>query len=171
MIVLTRPSVLYKESYLQAMCEFQHEGHYLNYNLKKMTDDFASFIEHIYVQEEHDKTAPDRVPNADFWLIDNNEFIGRLSLRYKLNEYLLQLGGTIGYEIRPSKRCQGYGKEILRLGLQEAKKAGLQRALVTCNEDNLGSKKVIEHNGGQLENAIPMEEAGIKKLRYWVELS
>lgn len=170
MIVLTRPSAFYKESYLQAMREFQQEGRYLNYNLKRMTDNFVSFIEHIYVQEERDKTVPDRVPNADFWLIDNNEFIGRLSLRYRLNDYLLQFGGSIGYEIRPSKRCRGYGKEILQLGLQEAKKAGLQRALVTCNEDNLGSKKVIEHNGGQLENAVPMEGTTIKKLRYWVEL-
>jgi predicted acetyltransferase len=171
MIILTRPSVLYKDSYLQAMREFQQEGRYLNYNLKRMTDNFERFIEHIYVQEERDKTAPDRVPNADFWLIDDDEFIGRLSLRYKLNDYLLHIGGTIGYEIRPSKRCQGYGKEILRIGLQEAKKAGLRRALVTCNEDNIGSKKVIEHNGGQLENAVPMEGTAIKKLRYWVELS
>lgn len=170
MSILTRPSVQYKDSYLQALREFQQEGKYLHYSLKRISDDFERYVQHIYVQEERDKHAPDRVPNADFWLIDNNEFIGRLSLRYKLNDHLFHIAGSIGYEIRPSKRRQGYGKEILRLGLLEAKKAGLTRALVTCDEDNIGSKLVIEQNGGQFENAVPMEDSAKKKLRYWIDL-
>ena len=170
MTFLTRPSTHYKESYLQALREFQQEGRYLNYNLKRITENFDLFIQHIYAQEARDKTAPDRVPNADFWLIDNDEFVGRMSLRYKLNDHLLKIGGNIGYEIRPSKRRRGYGKELLRLGLLQAKQDGLQRALVTCDEDNIGSKKIIEHNGGQFENAVDVEGSPKKKLRYWFDL-
>lgn len=169
MSFLTRPTTHYKESYLQALREFQQEGRYTNYDLKRIEAEFDLYIQHIYAQEERDKTAPDRVPNADFWLIDNDEYIGRMSIRYKLNEHLLKIGGNIGYEIRPSKRRLGYGKEQLRLGLIQAKRDGLQRVLVTCDEDNIGSKKIIEHNGGQLENALEVEGSP-RKLRYWIEL-
>jgi Acetyltransferase (GNAT) domain len=96
-------------------------------------------------KKDRSKLKPGIVPGSDFWLIDNNEFIERLSLRYELNEFLLKMGEHIGYEIRPSKRKRGYGAEILRLGLQKAKELGLQRVLVTCDEDNIGSKKIIEH--------------------------
>ncbi len=172
MSFLTRPTTHYKESYLQALREFQQEGRYTNYNLKHINKDFDLYIQHLYTQEERDKTAPDRVPNADFWLIDNYEFIGRMSLRYKLNEHLLKLGGNIGYEIRPSKRRMGYGKEILRLSLLRAKQDGLQRVLVTCDEDNIGSRKIIEHNGGHFENAVAAETEGSpKKRRYWFDLT
>ncbi len=87
-----------------------------------------------------------------------------------MNEFLLMMGGHIGYEIRPSRRKQGYGTEILRLGLEKAKELGLQRVLVTCDEDNIGSKKIIEHNGGKFENAIVMEGDTVKKLRYWIDI-
>src|SRR5258708_9928987 len=148
MSFLAEPSEQYKYSYIEGIQEFQKEGKYLNFNLKRITEDFGLFLEHMRIQRERDKTAPGRVPNADFWLIDNNEFVGRISLRYTLNDYLLLLGGHIGYEIRPSCRRQGYGKEILRLALLQAKQAGLKRVLVTCDENNPGSKKIIEYNGG-----------------------
>ena len=103
-------------------------------------------------------------------MIDKNAFIGRLSLRHELNEFLLKIGGHIGYEIRPSRRKQGYGTEILRLGLEKAKELGLHRVLVTCDEDNIGSKKIIEHNGGKFENSIEIDGDKVKKLRYWIDL-
>lgn len=170
MIFLSPPSIAYKDSYLQGLREFQGEGKYLNYHLKRIEEHFEDFLRQLAEQQERDKVTPGRVPNADFWLIDGQEFIGRLSLRYELNEYLLRIGGTIGYEIRPSKRRQGYGKELLRLGLLEAQNAGLQRVLVTCDEDNLGSKRIIEANGGVFENAVEVEGTTKKKLRYWIGL-
>ncbi|HEX9131349.1 MAG TPA: GNAT family N-acetyltransferase [Ktedonobacteraceae bacterium] len=132
-----------------------------------MTDDFSSFVQGLRDQKDRTKLKPGRVPSSDFWLIDNNEFIGRLSIRH---EFLLKMGGHIGYEIRPSKRKRGYGTEKLRLGLEKAKELGLRRVLVTCDEDNTGSKKIIEHNGGKFENAIEMEGDTVKKLRYWIDI-
>ena len=78
------------------------------------------------------------------------------------------MSGHIGYEIRPSKRRQGYDTKILRLGLEKARELDLHRVLVTCDEDNIGSKKIIEHNGGMFENAIEIEGDTVKKLRYWI---
>src|SRR2546427_13190203 len=145
MLFLAEPSVIYRDSFIQSVYEFQAEGRQQYYDLNSLTNDFSSFVQGLLDQKDQTKLKPGRVPSSDFWLIDDNEFIGRLSIRHELNEFLLKMGGHIGYEIRPSKRKQGYGTQILRLGLEKARESGLQRVLVTCDEDNIGSKKIIEH--------------------------
>jgi predicted acetyltransferase len=170
MTFLTLPSLRYRESYLQAMQEFQAEGMHLEYSLQRMTSSFEDYLNYLKALQERDKVTPGRVPNTEFWLIANAEFIGQLNLRHTLNDYLLRVGGHIGYEIRPSRRRQGYGKEILQLGLQEAKAIGLQRVLLTCDENNIGSRKIIEHNGGILENIITVEGYPQRKRRYWITI-
>ena len=170
MLFLTEPSVTYRESFLQSVREFQAEGRQLDYDLNRIASDFGAFVQVLHDKKDRAKLKPGIVPGTDFWLIDDNEFIGGLSLRQVLNENLLKVGGHISYEIRPSKRRQGYGTEILSLGLEKAREIGLRRVLITCDEDNIGSKKIIEHNGGMLENAIEVEGNPVKKLRYWIEI-
>jgi predicted acetyltransferase len=170
LIFLAESSVTYQDSFIQSVQEFQAEGRQLHYDLNSITGDFGAFVQELHDKKDRSKLKPGIVPGSDFWLIDNNEFIGRLSLRHELNENLLMVGGHIGYEIRPSKRRRGYGTEILRLGLEKAKELGLRRVLVTCDEDNVGSKKIIEHNGGQFENAIQIEGDNVRKLRYWFDI-
>jgi len=170
MLFLAEPSVAYRDSFIQSVREFQAEGRQLHYDLNSLTGDFGAFVQGLHDQKDRSKLKSGRVPASDFWLIDDNEFIGRLSLRHELNEYLLKIGGHIGYEIRPSKRRQGYGTEILRLGLEKARELGLRRVLVTCDEDNIGSKKIIEHNGGQLEDVLEIEGESVRKLRYWINI-
>jgi predicted acetyltransferase len=170
MLFLAEPSIAYRDSFIQSVHEFQAEGRQLNYDLNDLTNDFGAFVQGLRHQKDRSKLKPGRVSASEFWLIDKNEFIGRLSIRHELNEFLLKMGGHIGYEIRPSRRKQGYGTKILRLGLEKAKELGLQRVLVTCDEDNIGSKKIIEHNSGQFENAIVMEGDTVKKLRYWIDI-
>ena len=167
---LVEPSVTYRDSFIQSVQEFQAEGRQLYYDLNSLTDDFGVFVQELHDAKDRARLKPGRVPASEFWLIDDDEFIGRLSLRHELNEYLLKMGGHIGYEIRPSKRRQGYGTDILRLGLEKARELGLLRVLVTCDEDNIGSKKIIEHNGGMFENAIEIEGDPVKKLRYWIDI-
>jgi predicted acetyltransferase len=170
MLFLAEPSVTYRDSFIQSVHEFQIEGRQLHYDLKSITSDFGAFVQELYYQQDRARLKSGRVPASEFWLINDDEFIGRLSLRHELNEYLLKIGGHIGYEIRPSKRKQGYGTEILRLGLETAKEIGVHRVLVTCDENNIGSKKIIEHNGGIFENAIEIEGDPVKKLRYWINI-
>ena len=170
MLFFAEPSIAYRDSFIQSIHEFQAEGRQLNYDLNDLTNDFGAFVQGLRNQKDRSKLKPGRVSASEFWLIDKNEFIGRLSIRHELNEFLLKMGGHIGYEIRPSRRKQGYGTKILRLGLEKAKELGLQRVLVTCDEDNIGSKKIIEHNGGQFENSIQIDGDNIKKLRYWIDI-
>jgi predicted acetyltransferase len=166
---LTDPSMLYKESFLEAVREFHAEDR----NLELDERDLATNFRH-YVQGWVDRKAnprPGKVPESTCWLIANDTFIGRVSIRHVLNESLMQFGGHIGYEIRPTKRRLGYGKEILRLGLEKAREVDIRRALVTCDDDNIASAKIIEANGGVLENIVVLTGRDISTRRYWITLS
>ncbi len=166
---LTDPSMLYKESFLEAVREFHAE----NRNLELDERDLSTNFRH-YVQGWVDRKAnprPGKVPESTFWLIANDTFIGRVAIRHLLNESLLQFGGNIGYEIRPTKCRLGYGKEILRLGLEKAREVDIRRALVTCDDDNIASAKIIEGNGGVLENIVMLAGRDISTRRYWITLT
>lgn len=94
----------------------------------------------------------------------DGQAVGFLNLRLRLNDYLLQEGGHIGYSIRPSARGQGFAKEQLRQGLLVAKSKNIKRALVTCDRNNAASRAVILASGGVLEDIRGGNE------RYWIDL-
>lgn len=167
---LVKPSQKYKKSFLEALKEFHQENNLLECDFDTVKNDFSLFIKYLEEQETGINLPENLVPATTFWLIDNGEFIGRLSIRHFLNKNLLKEGGHIGYNIRPSKRRRGYGKKILELGLLKAKEIGIKRALVTCDETNTPSKKIIEANGGVYENSELIAEGRPLKLRYWIEI-
>jgi predicted acetyltransferase len=96
------------------------------------------------------------------------QVVGRVSIRHELNAYLAELGGHIGYGVRPGFRRRGYATNILRQSLEVAASIGLDRVLVTCDVDNVGSATVIERCGGVRENVVPVE-GSVPRCRYWVE--
>ena len=92
-----------------------------------------------------------KVPSTTFWFYDGETPVGFGSVRHFLTDALRKVGGHIGYGIAPQFRGRGYGNEILRLLLIEAKKRGIDRALVTIHKDNLASRAVALKNGGVIE--------------------
>jgi predicted acetyltransferase len=171
MAFLTEPDERYRTSYLAALREFQAEGRLRETSFEEVSAHFDRFVESLRAQADRSKLKPDLVPSSDFWLIDEDVFIGRLSLRHELNERLLQMGGHIGYAIRPTCRKQGYGRLILQYGLeQQARTLRLECVLVTCDDDNTASRRIIESNGGVLENIVQVEWWPAKLRRYWIEL-
>jgi predicted acetyltransferase len=111
-----------------------------------------------------------KVPYSLRWLVEGDEFIGEASIRHELNAHLLREGGHVGYGIRPSRQRRGYGRLILALALEECRRLGLERVLVTSLADNLGSVRIIEANGGRLENET-IDPSGRRRLRrYWISL-
>lgn len=96
----------------------------------------------------------------------DHHVIGTISIRLRLNEYLAAYGGHIGYSVRHSERQKGYAKEMLRLALQECKKLGIDKVLITCDRENFASAKTILANGGILESEVP--EDGSITQRYWI---
>ncbi|MEK7570765.1 MAG: GNAT family N-acetyltransferase [Patescibacteria group bacterium] len=167
---LVSPSAVYKEQYITALAEAT--AHQTLTTLEKLWENetFDQFIQRLAAQERGINLPTDWVPATTLWLIDQGEFIGRVSIRHRLNEELGKINGHIGYFIRPSKRQMGYGKKILALALPEAERLGLAKVLVTCDEDNIGSRKIIEANGGVLENIVDQGHNLPPKRHYWITL-
>ncbi|MDI3331299.1 MAG: GNAT family N-acetyltransferase [Micrococcus sp.] len=92
--------------------------------------------------------------------------VGRVSIRHELNEQLLEVNGHVGYAVAPGHRRRGYATEILRQSVARLAALGVDRVLVTCDEDNAGSAAVIEANGGVLEDIRPVGQRRIR--RYWI---
>lgn len=171
---LIRPSSEYQDSFIGAVREFQAERLHLYTDLE--TADLETDFE-AYVQRELDRAQvplrPEWVPDTIFWLVNDiqKEFLGRISIRHQLAGTLREFGGHIGYEIRPSQRCKGYGTLLLRLALPEARRLGITKALITCDIDNVGSQKIIEANGGVLEDVIELDYRNVPTMRWWIDLN
>lgn len=99
----------------------------------------------------------------------DNKLIGFIDIRHDLNDYLENYGGHVGYSIAKDERKKGYGKEQLRLAKEEAKKIGMNKLLITCDKDNLGSKKIIESAGGILTKEVLNPNNGEVYLHHWLE--
>lgn len=128
-----------------------------------------SFVDYVRMVEDHRhgrSIDPEWVEST--WLLADVDgaVVGRASIRFELNDYLLAQGGHIGYGVRPSRRRRGYATEILRQSLVVARAGGVQDVLVTCDDDNVGSVRAIEANGGILENVVEID--GVPLRRYWI---
>jgi predicted acetyltransferase len=129
--------------------------------------DFDHYLENLEIKEE----TVDRVPDSTFFCLDldRNIFVGAINIRHYLNQNLLNTGGHIGDGVRPSERRKGYATNMIKLGLEECRKLGIKRVLITCDKTNIGSAKSIINNGGVLENEVI--EDGVVEQRYWIDLS
>jgi predicted acetyltransferase len=124
---------------------------------------FASFAEQVRAQRLEETPRPvGFVPDTELWWVEGDAFLGRVGIRHRLTPALMEVGGHIGYDVRPSARRRGHATAMLQEALIVARGLAIERALVTCNVDNVGSRTVIERSGGVLED----ERAG--KLRFWV---
>ena len=189
MSVLVKPTATYRDTFLQGAAEFLAEdrldstyGVCLGYDLATLEQQFVQFVHDLRALGNSARLRQGWYVDHVLWLVEAGEYIGQASIRPELcTSYLLTYGGHIGYSIRPSRRRQGWGKEILALAIDAAREIGLERVLVTCNSDNIGSRKIIEHNGGQFESAIGMTRSSFRsegrkadgpfeKLRYWIDL-
>ena len=114
--------------------------------------------------------APDRV-RAELLAADvGGELVGRTSIRHTIDHpFLHEYGGHIGYAVRPQYRRRGYATAILRLSLARAHELGIAQALVTCDDDNVGSAATIEACGGVFDRMVTFE--GVPRRRYWVPTS
>lgn len=104
-----------------------------------------------------------------FSLNEKGDIVGAINIRHTLNDHLRNYGGHIGYGVRPSMRRKGYATAMLREGLEEAKKLGINRVLVCCNAENTASSRTIERCGGVLENVAPDPECDHLVKRYWID--
>ena len=133
-------------------------------------NNFEEWLKKIQNDLSEERVKQGKVPATLYLAIrqTDHKLVGTIQIRHRLNEKLLAHGGNIGYGVRPSERRKGYAKQMLKLALEESKKLGLKKVLVTCYKENEASRRCIVANGGKLENER-QEEEGILQ-RYWINL-
>ncbi|SFL40544.1 Predicted acetyltransferase [Gracilibacillus orientalis] len=169
-IQLIKPTKVLEKEYQAFYLEWKRSGEKLMpWIIKKFPDDIDRFLQFIDDNEKGVNLPDGWVPDSTFWLVKDRLIIGVVNIRHQLTEMLLSIGGHIGYGIRPSERRKGYGTKILELALLEANKLDINKALVTCDSDNIGSQKAILHNKG-IEDQEFVEDDGTVVKRFWIEL-
>lgn len=136
-------------------------------------DDYDEWLIKVESDLDIPNIPEERVPANTFFLIrtSDDKIIGMINIRHKLNEFLQNEGGHIGYSIRPRERKKGYGTLMLKLGLEKCQELDLNKVLITCDKSNIASAKVIQNNNGILENEIYSNTFSEIIQRYWVCLS
>lgn len=176
MPALILPTTAVHASFVAAMNEFRAEGRGgpddstgIGVEIRAFADEwpepagFARYVGWLLLLRRENAPKPDGwVTATTYWWVEGEEYLGRLNIRHRLTPDLLEWGGHIGYDVRRSARRRGHATAMLAAGLTRAAEVGIDRALVTCDVDNVGSRRVIELNGGVYED----ERKG--KLRFWV---
>jgi predicted acetyltransferase len=174
---LARPDVRLYDTWAAAMSEHHPEGLHVNGSGLWMLPEAEQWdltergcrrlvdVLLAAADEPEDAGEIDTVPCEFYWVTDGapEEVVGFLALRTRLNTWLFEEGGHIGYSVRPSRRREGHASRALGLAVQRAAALGIERALVTCDDDNLASARTIERNGGAYEDTRN------GKRRYWIE--
>lgn len=126
--------------------------------------DFENYYKNLEIKD----TNSGFVPDSTFFCLDEerNIIVGAVNIRHQLNESLLLNGGHIGDGVRPSERRKGIATKMIGLALIECKKLGIDKVLMVCNKENIGSAKSIIKNGGILENEVVVD--GVVEQRYWI---
>ncbi|HKL74834.1 MAG TPA: GNAT family N-acetyltransferase [Halanaerobiales bacterium] len=137
---------------------FQNKAYGLTYKeYKEYLSDNVDMANGIGLKSEY-------VPQTIYWFYIDGKAVGMAKLRHYLNENLRKIGGHIAYAIRPEEREKGYGKKLLNELLKKAKEKEIKKVLITCDNDNYASRKVIEANGGKLS------EINNGECKYWIIL-
>ena len=125
---------------------------------------FALYLTLLSARERGVGLPAGYVPSTMLFAFAGEDIVGRASIRHRLNEELLRLGGHIGVVVVPVFRRRGHATTILRLALEEAcERFGLTRVLITCDDENVGSRTAIERNGGVLENVVTGPDLSVRR--------
>lgn len=168
---LVPPAEKYRETFLRGLREFRHEGlpWHVAVDLEAVERDFAAFVASKLA--DSNPTTDTSVPRTHLWALAEEQFVGRISIQHALNDALRVEGGHIGYDTVPSFRGRGVASEMLRQALPVARSLGLTAVLVTCDDTNAASIRVIERNGGTLQETKALAPDRPLKRYYWIALS
>lgn len=169
-LVLRRPRCDEGDEFLRAHRATTPEvPYFLHYYDEQMS--LSRYLEVLEDCERGLNLPVDHVPSTFLFAFTGGRIVGRVAIRHRLNDALERIGGHIGFVVVPEFRRRGYATEILRLALLFAhEKLGLDHLLITCNDDNIGSIRAIEKNGGVLESVLFGPDMDKPKRRYWVKL-
>ncbi|MDQ1911425.1 GNAT family N-acetyltransferase [Paenibacillus sp. GD4] len=172
MLRLIKPSVEYRTQYLDFYEDWIRSGEdIVPWVVEKEPYDFGAYIDFLYAEDSEEKlSTPGWVPHSTYWLWNEEDvLVGAVNIRHRLNPKLLNSGGHIGYGIRPSYRRRGYAGFLLGESLKLLKKMGGDKALLVCDNDNIGSERTIVKHGGVFESEFREDDGNVVK-RFWIDL-
>ncbi|MGF1692280.1 GNAT family N-acetyltransferase [Photobacterium kagoshimensis] len=167
---LVSPSYEFETAFFEFYDDFLANDHSNAEHYLAGKQDFTSYVQRLLDEANGVNLPEGYVPCNHYWLVnDNKAMLGAIRVRHHIDSDFLALeAGHIGYDVAPSFRHQGHGKTMLRLVLPKAKALGIHTALITADEDNLASRKVIESNGGQFDKIVIGKVFPNPIARYWV---
>ena len=170
-IILVKPDLSYADEIIKYKEESLAESPIINGSAG--LDRFSSievWLEELKKRSCEDTVPKGLVPSSTYLAVreKDNYIVGMIDIRHYLNEYLTQVGGHIGYGVRKTERNKGYAKQMLKLALEKCKELKIKKVLITCDEDNIASEKVILSANAKLEDIRNVD--GENKTRFWIDL-
>lgn len=175
-LFLKEPTIDDKDEIIKMCEEFRNSSDEYKFeglgNFKDVvSDNYEEFLNNCEKNKHIDKINPNFANQTTYILIDESGHVyGGGNLRHELKGNLINIGGHIGYGIRPSERGKGYGPIQLRLFLEKAREKNIERTLLTCRENNIPSAKTIEKCCGIKDKSVPSMYEGIMESRYWIDI-
>lgn len=171
---LVRPSLPYAEQVMKFREEMLASGD--SFDGCAGLEDVNSFTEWTDFEERLKRRYSEEYVPSEVFLsvrVEDDKVVGIIDYRHPLSPFLYKYGGNIGYSVLPSERRKGYASETLGLLLQVCREYGENKVLLTCDKNNIASRRTILKNGGILENEI-RDDVGLSSCgiiqRYWITL-
>ena len=170
-IILVKPDLSYADEIIKYKEESLKESHIINGSagLDRLSS-IEDWLEELNKRSCEDTVPKGLVPSSTYLGVreKDNYIVGMIDIRHYLNEYLTQVGGNIGYSVRKTERNKGYAKQMLKLALEKCKELKMKKVLITCDEDNIASEKVILSANAKFEDIRNVD--GENKKRFWIDL-
>lgn len=170
-IILVKPDLSYADEIIKYKEESLKESPLINgaaglNNFSSIED----WLEELKKRSSEATVPEGLVPSSTYLGVreKDNYIVGMIDIRHYLNDFLKQFGGNIGYSVRKSERNKGYAKQMLKLALEKCKDLKMKKVLITCDEDNIASEKVILSANAKFEDIRCID--GENKKRFWIEL-
>ena len=170
-IILVKPNLSYADEIIKYKEESLKESSLINGSagLNRFSS-IEDWLEELKKRSSEATVPEGLVPSSTYLGVreKDNYIVGMIDIRHYLNEYLTQVGGNIGYSVRKTERNKGYAKQMLKLALEKCKGLKIKKVLITCDEDNIASEKVILSANAKLEDIRCID--GENKKRFWIDL-
>ena len=170
-IILVKPNLSYADEIIKYKEESLKESSLINGSagLNRFSS-IEDWLEELKKRSSEATVPEGLVPSSTYLGVreKDNYIVGMIDIRHYLNEYLTQVGGNIGYSVRKTERNKGYAKQMLKLALEKCKELKIKKILITCDEDNIASEKVILSANAKFEDIRCIDGKNIK--RFWIEL-
>jgi predicted acetyltransferase len=155
---LAAPTTAVRDSFVEAARDLRDEGWLPEFPVDEVAANFDGYVQRVLDEKQYWG-----VPISTLWYIDRASYLGTVIIRHRLTPGLARRGGHIGYHVAPRRRREGHATAMLAAAMTYCRNTlGITSILVTCDQSNAASRRVIESNGGVLENVLDGE------CRYWI---